>query len=320
MAITPQTDIRLLKTPIELDNKNQLTFASLNAQTTYFLSLPHLEEDNCTYQRKDNVIRFPAHIDDIINYNYVMYKNENYSNKWFYAFITNMEYVNDNLTLIHIETDVFQTWQFNLTYKKCFVEREHVSDDTIGLHTIPEGLETGEYIIDGVDHDDLFNDLLYVLQTTRKENGDEIFATNFGGIYITGGAYLFRDINSFINIIRAITGQYSDAIIGAYVIPKSMINNNIGESVSYAYFNGQNNPKEVTEIFNKPTTLDGYTPKNNKLLTWPYCFVNVSNNNGSSNSLRYELFHSNNNQYSFKIKGVPVPRRFYKMPSYKLWK
>ena len=66
MAVTPQTNIRLLKTPFEIDNKNQLTFASENAQKTYFLSLPYIEEDNCTYQRKDNVIRFPAHIDKII--------------------------------------------------------------------------------------------------------------------------------------------------------------------------------------------------------------------------------------------------------------
>ena len=71
-------------------------------------------------------------------------------------------------------------------------------------------------------------------------------------------------------------------------------------------FLGQSAPKTATEIFNKPTTLDGYTPKNKKLLTWPYCFVNVSNNNGSTNSLHYELFHSND-QYSFEIKGVPVP-------------
>ena len=59
MAITPQTDIRILKTPFEIDNKNQLTFASKQAQETYFLSLPYLQEENCRYQRKDNVIRFP---------------------------------------------------------------------------------------------------------------------------------------------------------------------------------------------------------------------------------------------------------------------
>lgn len=124
MAISPQTDIRLIKCPLTLNNKHQITFANSQAQETYFLSLPFVEDENTSYQRKDNVIRFNAHIDSIILYNYCMYKNENYSNKWFYAFITGMRYINDNLTEVSIVTDVFQTWQFDIIYKQSFVERE----------------------------------------------------------------------------------------------------------------------------------------------------------------------------------------------------
>lgn len=184
MAVTPDTEIRLLKTPFEIDENNQLTFSSETAQKTYFLALPYIKEDNCTYQRKDNVIRFPAHIDSILDYNYVMYQNEHYTNKWFYAFITNMEYVNDNLTLISIATDVFQTWQFDIIYKKSFVEREHVNNDGVGLHTVPEGLETGEYIIDSVDHDTSLNTLSYVIQTMKSTTGTDLLATNYGGVFL----------------------------------------------------------------------------------------------------------------------------------------
>lgn len=132
MIITPNTNITLLKVPLELSNKNQLTFANKQSQYNYFNSLEKLTEDNCTYQRKDNVIRFPAKFDDIINFNYVMYQNESYSDKWFYAFITNKRYVNNNVTEISIATDVFQTWQFDLNYMQSFVEREHinVNEDT----------------------------------------------------------------------------------------------------------------------------------------------------------------------------------------------
>lgn len=170
MAITPNSTIRLLKTPFEIDNKNQLTFASKGAQTNYFLSLPYLEEEHCTYQRKNNVIRFPDHVDDLLYYNYVMYKNEASSNKWFYAYITNLEYVNDNMTLISIEQDSFQTWQFDIIYKKMFVEREHVNNDTVGLHTVPEGLETGDYIIDSVEFDTSLNNVYYVIQSLYDTN------------------------------------------------------------------------------------------------------------------------------------------------------
>lgn len=132
MTISPQTNIRLVKSPLTLNNKHQLTFSNLKAQESYFLSLPYVEDTNANYQRKDNVIRFNSHIDNIISFNYCMYKNENYSNKWFYAFITGMRYLNDNVTEISIVTDVFQTWQFDLIYKQSFIEREivPVADDT----------------------------------------------------------------------------------------------------------------------------------------------------------------------------------------------
>lgn len=131
MVITPQSDIILLKVPLTLDNKNQITFANSQTQFQYFNSLPQLELEDATYVRKDNIICWGGQIDDIINYNYVMYRNEAYTNKWFYAFITNMTYVNDGRTDISIETDVFQTWQFDLIYKQSFVEREmiNVSED-----------------------------------------------------------------------------------------------------------------------------------------------------------------------------------------------
>lgn len=59
-----------------------------------------------------------------------MYQNTHYSNKWFYAFILGMEYINDNTTRIQIATDVFQTWQFDVTYKSSFVEREMIGPNS----------------------------------------------------------------------------------------------------------------------------------------------------------------------------------------------
>lgn len=127
MVIAPNTNIYLLKVPLTLDNKNQLKFRSREEQYAYFKSLPQLFLDNATYQRKDNIIRFPNKVDDIIDFNYCMYQNENYSDKWFYAYITNMKYVNDGMTAISITTDTWQTWQFDLSFKPSFIEREMIN-------------------------------------------------------------------------------------------------------------------------------------------------------------------------------------------------
>ena len=81
-VITPQTDVYLIKCPLEINDINQLTFTNAEAQFNYFNSLPKIPVDNFTYQRKDGTMRFGMHFDDLISYNYVMYRNDAYSSKW----------------------------------------------------------------------------------------------------------------------------------------------------------------------------------------------------------------------------------------------
>lgn len=125
-VITPNTNIRLVKVPLTINNKNQLTFESKEAQFNYFNSLPYIEMSDTSYHRKDRTIRYDGLFDDLIGYNYCMYQNEAYNNKWFYAFITKMTYQNNSLTYIEITTDVWQTWQFDIEFKESFIEREMI--------------------------------------------------------------------------------------------------------------------------------------------------------------------------------------------------
>ena len=79
--------------------------------------------------------------------NYLAFQNPDYSNKYFFAFIEGVEYVNDKTTKINYKVDLFTTWRSYFNLKSCFVVREHVTDDTLGIHTVPESLETGDYIV-----------------------------------------------------------------------------------------------------------------------------------------------------------------------------
>ena len=294
MVVSPDTILKILKVPIELDNKNQLTFNSLQEQTNYFYNQEGIIIDDITYQRKEGIVRFPAHFDDIINYNYCMYQNKNYGNKWFYAYITNMEYANDEVTLITLSTDVYQTWQFELNFKKCFVEREHVTDDTIGKHTQPESIEHGEYIIDNIIDYENMKELVYVLVVSEWGNKTPVKdgATNFGGIMTAGGAYICETQQEMVDIFKLYnSGDESsptiDAIINAYIVPKIFVNMDL----EGYHYKGQDTPYYDSIEINKPGNLNGYVPKNNKLLTFPYVCLLLSNNNGSSNNYQYELFN-----------------------------
>lgn len=342
MAITPQTEIRLLKVPFGLDNRNQLTFSSKQAQTDYFLSLAHTTADNCTYQRKDNIIRYPALVDNVINYNYVMYQNEAYSNKWFYAYITSIDYVNDNLSNIHITTDVFQTWQFDLDYKPSFIEREHVNDDTIGANTIPENLDVGEVIEESTDTYSLSNCYFGILTTYDPSTGND-----FEGVQEVNGnlfGYAICLFDGVANVETFLKHTNHDgkieSILALILVPTNMFNSSNLHQINAKYDNAtynfyrvdiitQDDAKNAKEVsFNiAPTrSFSGYTPKNNKLFCYPYNYLLVTNNIGNHNIYKYENFLNSggtvetsnilfNLQYAFSIgiSGRLIPRNYKKV-------
>ena len=59
----------------------------------------------------------------------------------------------------------------------------------------------------------------------------------------------------------------------------------------------------------KPTKLDGYTPKNKKLLTYPYCYMLLTNNSGGSAVYKYELFNNpdDDSHCAFYIYAAVTP-------------
>ena len=329
-VITPNTDVILLKVPLEISDNNQLTFANATAQYNYFYGLPKLAFDKFTYQRKDNTIRVGALIDDLYEYNYVMYRNTNHSNKWFYAYITDLQYVSDQVTAISIKTDVWQTYQFDLTYKKVFVEREHVNDDTVGKHTVPEGIELGEYVQNGsVINSDLLNtstesNVCYICfqvsdYPTQVHTGispafpNDVTGRKVGGVY-SGLDYIMvltaDDANNLIACYDA--DSKSNAIVAIFTVPFGAINasnmsivnrtSDYGNFTTFMFSSDSSTAITLDTItLTKPTTLDGYTPKNGKMKTYPFCYFYASNNAGTEVDFHWEDFST---APSFTIDGV----------------
>lgn len=313
MAISPSTDLRIIKCPLEIDEKNQITFANKTAQETYFLSLPYIEIDNISYQRKDSTIRFPGHIDSIMEYTYCMYKNDNYSNKWFYAFITKMEYINDNMTLITIKTDTYQTWAFDLAWKQCFVEREHVNNDSVGANTIPENLETGEYICNDHIKDQTMSsytsNLKFILASTTEPNAaapqESVSPSSvYNGIYTGLSYYRFDSASAIDQILNAMASAgKTDSINGIFMAPEWLAPFKSGSAWNEVA--QSNTPATFDITISKQTTLNGYSPKNNKLKCFPYNYLLASNNIGQNTILHYEKFSGSS--ATFTVKGVLNP-------------
>ena len=301
-VVTPDSDIILLKLPLEINDSNQLTFANVTAQTNYFTGLTSklvLGNSDYSYQRKDGIIRAAGNYDDLYNYNYVMYRNTHYDNKWFYAFISDMEYINDSVTAISIKTDVWQTWQFDLTYKRTFIEREHVNSDNIGEHTVPENLECGEYLIDDNVQLDLGSGTMIVFMVTEPpyDQAPVTYITHSIGNAFNGLlAFAVRsgDAAKIIQMYDESSATTSDAIYNIYIVPEECVNTNVSstwsqDGVSATIFQIQTNTQTLgTHTISESSTFQGYTPKNKKLQVYPYRYFHISNNAGADIEYKWE--------------------------------
>ena len=318
--ITPNSKFIILKSPIELDNLNQLTFANASSQYNYFYNLSKREYDEVSFVRKDNIVVVETDedftYDDLLLYNYCMYQNTSYDDKWFYAFIEDCNYLSDGSCELKIKTDVFQTWQFDITWKQSFIEREHIakSNDVIGANLVPENVETGEYISTNLQptNNDL-GDTCYVVSTTEK------WLTNYTiqnqslptGTYYTG----FDNLDGVYDYIKMIDNNAgSDSINSIFVAPKGFFSNwsivqditgNVSTSVNYEY-----NPSNI-EITHVDYLGNNYQPLNKKLLTFPFSFLQVSNHSGTIVNYRWEDFNLlsqfSEGKYAFKIGCVLTP-------------
>lgn len=116
-----------------------------------------------------------------------------------------------------------------------------------------------------------------------------------------GTAYNCSNITEVANILQGFASRSaSDAVYNVYMVPNAIINDT-DQTLEYS---GQTSPVTLTTSFTKINNVNGYVPRNNKLLTFPYQYLLISNNNGSSNILHFERFSGST--CNFNIKGVPV--------------
>lgn len=303
MFIEPSTKVILLKDcPLDQSYENTIYFETVTDQTNYFKSLKHREYSQYTYQRATRgVIKVQSPVADLYSCNYMMFQNELFSKKWFYAFITNVEYISNDVTRVEYVIDYMQTYFFDYELKECFVEREHSATDNIGDNTIPENLETGTYITTNQNNYSVCqHPVLAVLSAEQvtDENGATIFGApqTVLGYPLTcywtlcGSLETPTSLNAQIDLLENILDKVGkagkiDAIIGTFIYDANLGRGASQQTISYT---GASRTLPIA-------------PKNNKLYTYPYC-CNVLVADGQSVELRYELF--NNHTPTFAIRST----------------
>lgn len=157
--IKPMTDVHFLSNaPVDYQMNNVLWLASEQEEANFFLSKTKFSFDNCRAVNNDGdpwEITVPltdgSTLDDYYNCNYLMWRNPQFSNKWFYAYIGTPRPASAGSVTVPFQIDYWQTWHWSCEFPATMVRRETVKDDTIGANLIEENVETGEFVISPAD-------------------------------------------------------------------------------------------------------------------------------------------------------------------------
>lgn len=336
MYIAPDTNIWLLHgCPLDSGYENTIIFDTPTSQRAWFTEFEKITLAGYTYQRVGlNTLRVGVPTAQIYDVNYMIFQNRAYSDKYFYAFIERVEYINDNVTEIRYKIDDFQSFLFDYTLSYSFIERAHASTDEIGENTIPENLETGEYICQTIATTTTPTtargdgwcvpvfissvDLSQVLGAEQKP--PQTYGWMVDGLFSGVGLYYYGGLSTWVGEIpprvEATLRQLDEwgigsAILGVIMVPAALIPGISTISENFRKIDDLNDLETVLsrdDLFSFiPDPTPGgepFVPKNNKLFTAPFYKLIVSNNSGKSQEFAFELLNSD--KFISKMAASPA--------------
>lgn len=298
---------------ISQDYNDTLYFPTVTAKDTYFSNIDRLAHvDRCYYARDNRgYVRVELPMNTLIHSQYMRFKNTSYENKWWYAFVTNVIYINDNTTEVQFELDPIMTWMGEFTISPCFVERQHSEVDYIGSNVVPESINISEPVIRTRTVSSVCGNYGIVIFMSHKncqwidqgENWALYRPQMVGGVY-NGVDMIYCGSPAVVEYTIGVitTENWIDDIIGIKMLPMNFkpLSSSVGSIITQ------------TISRTKPySDISGYSNvRNKKLFTYPYNYVSISNSEGQSNIYKYELFgqvppnQNNYPNYNFSAKGA----------------
>lgn len=300
--------------------EHSIYFASAAAQREYFTGKVVKTFTGYTFLRKSYPIKVAATMEQAKKWNYLFFNNSE-SGKTYYYFINNVEYVNDGTVELTLELDVLQTYLFDFELLPSFVERQHTTTDVAGQHTVDEGLELGEFTNMQRSELDLGELCIMIMSTVNPEAQTE-------NDVVKALPYMYNGVFSGVKIWAVEAADWAawgnqlnkldelgatESIVAMWMYPKKLVRlggedtweNGLVHVVERATTQEDGYLLNLSALARRGN-LDGYTPKNKKLHTYPFHFLLATNNQGNSAVYRYERFDGLDDN-GFTVSGALSP-------------
>lgn len=335
MAVTnPTTRLDLFTVPWGKPEECHaiVDFPTAAAQVAAFdgLAAKGVSATKFNYIKKDQAFRIEGNFARFEAFNYCRYQNCDFVNrqgnkKWYYAFIDRVEYIAQDIAMIYITTDYWQTYQFNITYYKSMIARGHVKvkEDTVGRWLQPEPVGAPadyEKEIEIFSGGDSWLPYWSILSVSRPPGAGET-GWVYGGYgksdsmtgQYAGFIYDHNVIQKIIDAYAGTTDRRQD-IIGFRCVPYwvySKLKNTgwlvpitvNGVEINYCKENITMTLDTEAEIAGS-TLACGYSPRNKKMLTSMCRVYIVYNYNGFSQPLRPEFIKGNSIKMTAEMRPI----------------
>ncbi len=293
---------------LDLNSENTFCWNSLQEQSAYFSDSNYVtrrfDAGNFKFIREDGYIKVNASHNFLENVNYMRFNNIDETtqhSKWYYAFITKVEYINDTTTGIYFVIDVLQTWlpteevgvgrAGDYSLSDCFIERQHSETDNIGDNVVTENVLPYKFKSYETQTHNLYTAGFYVVILAKWAKGliqdglrvtgktvDGHFYNNYSlsnykieGTICGCFAFIFDDMgeldkaltSNILDIAPPYTYLPYESIATVYLLPKVIVNEELLLRVDVAP-TGQGE-EGLWHCKTFPTTRDGqpfeYRPK-----------------------------------------------------------
>lgn len=328
--------------PLDASQTRQLSFSDSADQYNYFRGKATHFFDDFKYIREHRGVKVPVNAEEIGNICYMGFQNRA-SGKWYYAFVTQVAYVNPETSLINFEIDVYQTFLFDMVIRDCDIAREHVVVDNFRENTLQEPVDAGDYIVcynDTFDLDALDEqtthyqfvivsavDLLADAGTLEEPKITGAQGGVYAGLPSGARAYLVsprRGTSSITSIMESVSNfpWVSQSILAIYACTSFNIAGSVTVKDSAMGF-------QIGVISDSSTPLSipvggvlanwmSHFPfyRNNKMYTSQFSFIEMVLPNGNRTVLKPEFL--NDGVPNIQVVGtlIPSPQMYIYTPDY----
>lgn len=265
---------------LDREHKNVLNYTTnqmltlVNSTGVYVAS-----RNDFSFIRRNGTIAAEFPYSQAIICNYMAFQNPDFSNKWFFAWIDDIEYKSDSSIEISYTIDHWATWYDDFNYNPVFVNREHVNNDDYFVHYLPEPISASEFVR-GVAKTRMFTDFSIIVIFYPGQLSLQDLPYGIDNKYFSlCQMYRFDCTQSgILELIDCLlgTGTYNLAagtIINMICLPTDFLPS--AQQTAGRISQTQSTTFDIS--YPEPTMLNGYTPQNKKCFTGQFFSYFMSN-------------------------------------------